>query len=207
MNSYQAAFGIGLSVAVLVILFYSLWPRRKKTSSVSPITTPDLASIAEKKSMEVFNDTFREELRNRGRLHFEKVINENALFLQQDLRLTTNELNTFMKDEIQKVLKDEFSKYEASITSARDIALESIKKTQEVIDQQRAQLEKQMNDQAADEKQRLIDRFETNMADILNHYILDAIGGEIDLTDQLEYIFQNLEENKKAILEDVKNGA
>ncbi len=207
MNSYQAAFGIGLSVAVLVILFYSLWPRRKKTSSVSPITTPDLASIAEKKSMEVFNDTFREELRNRGRLHFEKVINENALFLQQDLRLTTNELNTFMKDEIQKVLKDEFSKYEASITSARDIALESIKKTQEVIDQQRAQLEKQMNDQAAEEKQRLIDRFETNMADILNHYILDAIGGEIDLTDQLEYIFQNLEENKKAILEDVKNGA
>ncbi len=207
MNSYQAAFGIGLSVAVLLILLYSLWPRRKKTSSVSPITTPDLASIAEKKSMEVFNDTFREELRNRGRLHFEKVINENALFLQQDLRLTTNELNTFMKDEIQKVLKDEFSKYEASITSARDIALESIKKTQEVIDQQRAQLEKQMNDQAAEEKQRLIDRFETNMADILNHYILDAIGGEIDLTDQLEYIFQNLEENKKAILEDVKNGS
>jgi len=157
--------------------------------------------------MEVFNDTFREELRNRGRLHFEKVINENALFLQQDLRLTTNELNTFMKDEIQKVLKDEFSKYEASITSARDIALESIKKTQEVIDQQRAQLEKQMNEQAAEEKQRLIDRFEKNMADILNHYILDAIGGEIDLTDQLEYIFQSLEENKKAILEDVKNGA
>jgi hypothetical protein len=207
MNSYQTAFGIGLSVAVLMIIFYSLWPRRKKTSSSSPITTPDLASIAEKKSMEVFNDTFREELRNRGRLHFEKVINENALFLQQDLRLTTNELNNFMKDEIQKVLKDEFSKYEASITSARDIALESIKKTQEVIDQQRAQLEKQMNDQAAEEKQRLIDRFETNMADILNHYILDAIGGEIDLTDQLDYIFQNLEENKKAILEDVKNGA
>jgi hypothetical protein len=112
-----------------------------------------------------------------------------------------------MKDEIQKVLKDEFSKYEASITSARDIALESIKKTQEVIDQQRAQLEKQMNEQAAEEKQRLIDRFEKNMADILNHYILDAIGGEIDLTDQLEYIFQSLEENKKAILEDVKNGA
>jgi len=207
MNSYQIAFGIGLSAAVLVILFYSLWLRRKKTNSVSLVTTPDLTAIAERKSMEVFNDTFREELRNRGRLHFEKVINENALFLQQDLRLTTNELNTFMKDEIQKVLKDEFSKYEASITSARDIALESIKKTQEVIDQQRAQLEKQMNDQAAEEKQRLIDRFETNMADILNHYILDAIGGEIDLTDQLDYIFQNLEENKKAILEDVKNGA
>jgi len=207
MNSYQVAFGIGISAAILSILLYLLWPRPKKNKATSASPDIDLAAIAEKKSMEVFNDSFREELRNRGRLHFEKVISENALFLQQDLRLTTSELNTFMKDEIQKVLKDEFSKYEASITSARDIALESIKKTQEVIDQQRTQLEQQMNEQAAEEKQRLIDRFEKNMADILNHYILDAIGGEIDLTDQLEYIFQSLEENKKAILEDVKNGA
>ncbi len=207
MSSYQVAFGIGISAAILSILLYLLWPRPKKNKATSASPDIDLAAIAEKKSMEVFNDSFREELRNRGRLHFEKVISENALFLQQDLRLTTSELNTFMKDEIQKVLKDEFSKYEASITSARDIALESIKKTQEVIDQQRTQLEQQMNDQAAEEKQRLIDRFEKNMADILNHYILDAIGGEIDLTDQLEYIFQSLEENKKAILEDVKNGA
>jgi|GEM_PF-735454 hypothetical protein len=207
MNSYLVAFGIGISAAILSILLYLLWPRPKKNKATSASPDIDLAAIAEKKSMEVFNDSFREELRNRGRLHFEKVISENALFLQQDLRLTTSELNTFMKDEIQKVLKDEFSKYEASITSARDIALESIKKTQEVIDQQRTQLEQQMNDQAAEEKQRLIDRFEKNMADILNHYILDAIGGEIDLTDQLEYIFQSLEENKKAILEDVKNGA
>ncbi len=207
MNSYQVAFGIGISAAILSILLYLLWPRPKKNKATSASPDIDLAAIAEKKSMEVFNDSFREELRNRGRLHFEKVISENALFLQQDLRLTTSELNTFMKDEIQKVLKDEFSKYEASITSARDIALESIKKTQEVIDQQRTQLEQQMNDQAAEEKQRLIDRFEKNMADILNHYILDTIGGEIDLTDQLEYIFQSLEENKKAILEDVKNGA
>ncbi|HET6924572.1 MAG TPA: hypothetical protein VFH39_01965, partial [Candidatus Saccharimonadales bacterium] len=40
----------------------------------------------------IFNDEFREELRNRGRLHFEKIIGENAMFLQQDLRLTTSQL-------------------------------------------------------------------------------------------------------------------
>ena len=34
----------------------------------------------------IFDDQFREELRNRGRLHFEKIIGENAMFLQQDLR-------------------------------------------------------------------------------------------------------------------------
>ena len=46
-----------------------------------------------------------------------------------------------------------------------------------------------------------------NMTDIVNHYLLAAIGNEIDLGDQLEYIIANLEANKKAIIEDIINGA
>src|SRR5665213_2374960 len=56
----------------------------------------------------IFNDEFREELRNRGRLHFEKIIGENAMFLQQDLRLTTSQLNDYMRAEITKTLQQEF---------------------------------------------------------------------------------------------------
>src|SRR6476660_6843499 len=54
----------------------------------------------------VFDDKFREELRNRGRLHFEKIIGDNAMFLQQDLRLTTSQLNEYMKTEITQKLTD-----------------------------------------------------------------------------------------------------
>jgi translation initiation factor 6 (eIF-6) len=36
--------------------------------------------------------------------------------------------------------------------------------------------------------------------------VLAAIGNQIDLNDQLEYILGELEANKKAILEDVVNG-
>ncbi|MBP7820797.1 hypothetical protein KA025_03365 [Candidatus Saccharibacteria bacterium] len=155
----------------------------------------------------IFDDEFREELRNRGRLHFEKIIGENAMFLQQDLRLTTSQLNDYMKDEIKSVLQEEFAKYEESISSAKDLALESIEKTKVAIDQQRLILEKQMNEQAAIEKQRIIEHFETNMAGIVNHYVLEAIGNEIDLTTQLDYIFQNLEENKQAMIEDIRGGS
>ena len=45
------------------------------------------------------------------------------------------------------------------------------------------------------------------MAEIVNHYILEAIGTQIDLDDQLEYIMSDLEANKKAILEDIEHGA
>jgi len=166
----------------------------------------DYEAAAERDVEHIFNDEFREELRNRGRLNFEKIIGENAMFLQQDLRLTTSQLNEYMKGEIKRVLEEEFSKYEQSISTAKDLAIDSIQKTQEVIEQQRAALEKQMNEQAFEEKQRIITKFEKDMADIVNHYLLAAIGNEIDLTAQLDYIFQYLEQNKDAIIEDVKHG-
>ncbi len=166
-----------------------------------------LTEAAEHDVERIFNDEFREELRNRGRLHFENIIGENAMFLQQDLRLTTSQLNDFMKQEITRTLKEEFSKYEESITDAKQLAIDSISKTQEAIDQQRQILHDELQHQVAEEKARLIARFEANMADIINHYVESAIGNEIDLTDQLEYILGDLEANKKEIIEDIKNGA
>src|SRR5687767_3113697 len=63
---------------------------------------------AEKDVEHIFNEEFREELRNRGRLHFEKIIGENAMFLQQDLRQTTSQLNDYMRAEITRTLQVEF---------------------------------------------------------------------------------------------------
>lgn len=155
----------------------------------------------------IFNDTFREELRNRGRLHFEKIIGENAMFLQQDLRLTTSQLNDYMKQEITAKLKEEFAKYEESIMDAKQLAIDSIEKTNQAVEAQRAELLKQLEQEFADEKQREIKRFEENMTDVINHYLVAAIGDQIDLGDQLEYIIANLETNKQAIIEDIVNGA
>lgn len=154
----------------------------------------------------IFNDEFREELRNRGRLHFEKIIGENAMFLQQDLRQTTTQLNDYMRSEITRTLQEEFKKYEQSITDAKQLALDSIEKTISTIDQQRAFLEQQLATQSEAQKAQIIARFEAEMAGIINHYILRAIGNQIDLSDQLDYILAELETNKKAILEDIKRG-
>lgn len=169
---------------------------------------PDsLEEAAEQDVEHLFNEDFREELRNRGRLHFEKIIGENAMFLQQDLRLTTSELNEYMKTEITTKLQDEFKKYEESIMDAKQLAVESIQKTNSAIDEQRKVMSEQVQQEIMAEKQQIMQRFEQNMADIVNHYVLAAIGNQIDLNDQLEYILRDLETNKQAILEDIKSGA
>ncbi len=155
----------------------------------------------------IFNEDFREELRNRGRLHFEKIIGENAMFLQQDLRLTTSQLNEYMKTEISSKLKEEFKKYEESITDAKELAIESIQKTNAARDEQRALMGQAVQKEIVAEKKQLVERFEQNMTDIINHYVISAIGNQIDLNDQLEYILADLESNKKAIIEDITNGA
>ncbi|MGH7196052.1 MAG: hypothetical protein ACREGA_04730 [Candidatus Saccharimonadales bacterium] len=167
----------------------------------------DYQSAAEKDVEHIFNDEFRQELRNRGRLHFEKIIGENAMFLQQDLRLTTSQLNDYMKTEITNKLKDEFAKYEQSITDAKQLAIDSIQKTNDAVEEQRKTLSSQVQKEFAEQKQQIVASFTANMADIVNHYIMSAIGDQIDLSDQLEFILNDLETNKQAIIEDINYGS
>lgn len=208
METWQLALivgSLGASTLAFVWLAVQLGSGGKKTHHKSPADT--YAEQAERDVEHIFNDEFRQELRNRGRLHFEKIIGENAMFLQQDLRLTTSQLNEYMKTEITRTLKEEFAKYEQSIADAKQLALESISKTQDALEQQRQTLSKQLATELATEKTRLVKQFEENMADIVNHYVLAAVGDQIDLNDQLEYILAELDANKQAIINDIQGGA
>ena len=207
---------MSLSVLILVLVTIFtltgvvLWfllrsPGKKSKKPVNHID--DLTDKAENDVEHIFNDEFREELRNRGRLHFEKIIGENAMFLQQDLRLTTSQLNDFMKNEVTRVLKEEFAKYEESINDAKQLAIDSIQKTQDTIEQQRELLSAQLTEQMTAEKSRTLSRFEGRMADVVNHYVLEAVGDQIDLSEQLDFIMSQLEMNKEAIMRDIKDGA
>ncbi|HUC87930.1 MAG TPA: hypothetical protein VMR95_02180 [Candidatus Binatia bacterium] len=196
----------GFVIACSALVWVAIRQGKLKTTKPAKDKSTDAYPAAAEKDVEhIFNDEFREELRNRGRLHFEKIIGENAMFLQQDLRLTTSQLNDYMKQEISHKLQEEFAKYEQSITDAKQLAVESIQKTNQAVDEQRKLLSGQIQQEFKDEKARVVKQFEANMADIINHYVLAAIGDQIDLSDQLEYIIADLESNKTAILEDISN--
>jgi len=187
-----------------------LWlARRLNTQQKTSATAgpPKLDQAADVDIEHIFNEEFREELRNRGRLHFEKIIGENAMFLQQDLRETTAQLNDYMRSEITRTLQDEFKKYEQSITDAKQLALESIDKTITTIEQQRQFLQTQLESQYQAQKNEIISHLEQDMARIVNHYVVQAIGNQIDIADQLNYILAEIERNKVAIIEDIKRGS
>lgn len=205
MDVYQLT---ALIVAVISVTSAFIWLAVRSGGAVGKqADNSTYFDKAEEDVEHIFNDEFREELRNRGRLHFEKIIGENAMFLQQDLRLTTSQLNEFMKNEITQKLQDEFSKYEESITDAKKMAIESISKTQEAIEEQRQIMGQQLVKEIENEKARMIKRFEENIGDIVNHYVLAAIGDQIDLNDQLDYIISDIEQHKDVILQDLRDGS
>lgn len=208
MTTWEIVVAAALACNVLALLWLAVRVGRRGGGAEQGRSVTDSLEKAAKQNVErIFNDEFRQELRNRGRLHFEKIISENAMFLQQDLRLTTSQVNEYMKTEITNVLKEEFSKYEQSIMDAKNLALESLEKTSDAIEEQRKVLSKEVEQNLRAEKAQLLKQFEANMAEIINHYVLAAIGDQIDLSDQLEYILSELESNKQAIIEDIQNGA
>jgi DNA-nicking Smr family endonuclease len=202
MNSGGLVLVIGTLMSSTFAFLWLVW-RLPGRGDQSKKIAGQLENAAAEDVEHIFNDEFREELRNRGRLHFEKIIGENAMFLQQDLRETTAQLNDYMRAELTRTLQEEFKKYEQSIADAKQIALGSIEKTITTIEQQRQFMEQQIQAQAQANKERMVKQFEK---DIVNHYVIQAIGNQIDLSDQLEYILAELESNKQAIIEDVKNG-
>lgn len=159
-----------------------------------------------KETEQVFTDEFREELRNRGRLYFEKIINENAMFLQQDLGLTASQLNDYMQTSLKKVLNEEFEKYKLSISDAKEAALSAITKTQDAMEEQREVMQSELDKQVKDEKDRLVKKVEENLTRVINSYLLDVLADEVDLGAQGDYIFSNLEARKADIIADIEEG-
>jgi hypothetical protein len=194
---------IVLAGSAFIYLVFLLKKGGIKGGRSNPLDDPKLA--VDKDILHIFSDDFREELKNRGRLLFEKIINENAEFLQQDLRLTSSQLNDFMKKELTTKVHDELDKYEQSINDARDLAVDSIKKTSLALEEQRKTLGDQIQKQVEIERAQIIANFEEKLTDIVSHYIIAAIGNQISLDDQLEYILSDFEANKQAMIEDMKN--
>jgi hypothetical protein len=162
------------------------------------------SDIAEEDATHLFNKEFREELRTRGRLRFEKIIDENAMFLKQDLDMTISQLNEYMKKEISTKLDSEFAAYAKAMKEAQELALSTLQKTAAEVESQRAALAAALEKNVNEREAAILKVYEENMAKVIEHYVLQALGEQFDLKAQLPYIIAQVEKNKQNIMEDMR---
>jgi len=211
MTIWWLAFIVGSLAAVFagfVWVVISLHRLRHGNTGGGQKSVGDLnkayTDIAEEDATHLFNKEFREELRNRGRLRFEKIIDENAMFLKQDLDMTISQLNDYMKQQISAKLDAEFAAYAKAMHEAQELALSSLQKTAKEVETQRLQLADALKKDVAAREVALLKVYEENMAKIVEHYVLLALGDQFDLKAQLPYIIAQVEANKADIMEDMR---
>lgn len=223
-----------------------------------------------------FDEYFREELRNRGRWHFENIISQNANLFKEDLDATLKEVNVQLKEHVStqldanlaevssalkeyatqqldaqvaeytrsmrasqeaalqvltssaKALQDQYEQLRGSLQTsmdtqqttlkavveensarvaamktAQDAALESLAHSTRELEEQHKELLGKLKENVAEQETLLVSMFEQNMARVIEHYVLTALGDQYDLKAQLPAILKQLEDNKQAMKDDM----
>jgi hypothetical protein len=210
MNTVWLVAILGGLAAVFGALVWAATEMRKMriAATPKPKTKEELdkafTDIAEEDINHLFNKQFREELRNRGRLRFEKIIGENAMFLKHDLDMTIAQLNEYLQKEISRNLEAEFADYAKAMNDAQELALTSLRKTANEVEEQRVALSNALKADVAAREEQMLKLYEDNMAQIVEYYVLQTLGDQFDLKAQMPYILEQMENNKEAIIKDMR---
>lgn len=193
MDLWQLLLIVGTLVAVLISF---IWVAiRLGSATKGPGMNPkDTAQASVNAAVnQAFTEEFREELRQRASKQFEAIIHENAMFLQQDVRMSAAQLNDFMKKEVVATLQQEMGKHHETLNQTKQLVTENIAKT-----------ETQLKAELTQEKERRLKYLDEHMGDIVKNYVVAAVGDTIDVDRQLAFVLDNLNANKASILEDIR---
>lgn len=106
----------------------------------------------------------------------------------------------------QALLHNVFDENKTQITAmreAQDAALKWLNQSAQALHDQYQTISSTLQKNVADQQELLVRNFEDNMAQIVEHYLLGALGDQYDLKEQLPAIIKQMDENKQAIADDM----
>jgi hypothetical protein len=83
-------------------------------------------------------------------------------------------------------------------------ALQTIQKSAQALETQYRTLGDTLEKTVTDQQERILATFQDNMAQVVEHYLLGALGDQYDLKAQLPSIIKQMEANKDAMMKDMK---
>lgn len=128
----------------------------------------------------------------------------------ETLKKQHDELRTALQKNVhdqQDLLHNAFEDNKTQIASmkeAQDAALKWLNQSAQALNDQYQTINTTLQKNVAQQQEMLVSGFQSNMAAIVEHYILGALGDQYDLKAQLPAIIKQMEENKQAIADDMK---
>jgi hypothetical protein len=133
-------------------------------------------------------------------------IEESAKVVEQKHQ----ELSTTIQKSIANqgvMIHGVFEENMARMTSMKDeqaAALKTLQDSAKALEDQAKTIGETLQKNVTDQENMIIAAFQDNMAQIIEHYLLGALGDQYDLKAQLPSIIKQMEANKEAIKEDMQ---
>ena len=105
----------------------------------------------------------------------------------------------------QKNITDSLNEFNSSLTNFRNESQKKIDEANQKMMSLTQESDKMFNQVLVSRKNEIISKVDANLSKILVSYLNNSLEGSIDLNDQQDLIFNNLEKNKLQIIEDIKN--
>lgn len=133
-------------------------------------------------------------------------LKQSAQTAQDQTKLLNATLQKSITDQeaaMHMVLEENQARVTATQT-AQDAALKSLESSAQALEEQHQQLSQLLQQTVADQEAMLINVFQDNMAQIIEHYLLGALGDQFDMKAQLPSIIKQMDANKQAMMDDMK---
>lgn len=99
---------------------------------------------------------------------------------------------------------DENKQQISAMKDAQEAALKWLNQSAQALHDQYQQMTTVLQKNISDQEDLIIGAFQGNMAQIVEHYLLGALGDQFDLKAQLPSIIKQMEEKKQDIVDDMK---
>ncbi len=138
------------------------------------------------------------------------VVTESVNRSSQASREQAEQLSASVKQTISEqeaMLKDVFEENKTRVETtkvAQDAALQSLNASAETLKEQADQLNATLQQNIVNQEAIMTNAIQENMARIIEHYLLGALGDQYDMKAQLPLIIKQMDANKQAIMDDMK---
>lgn len=139
------------------------------------------------------------ELEAAARNNYKVLLEQTNSYFKSDMEKTSRRLGEQVTNLTTIVIEKELDNFHKVLSDVNKSATTTLSQIQEVLEKRRGELEQQMQSEIADEKARLLKKFDERLADIVSSYLVESLGQGVDLGAQTAYIIRNLEEHKEEL--------
>ena len=146
----------------------------------------------------------RDKLTQEAETKYQKLLENSVDHLSKELGITSDKINQVVDRLAADMLSREQSAYQQLLKDYQQQTEGKLDEAKTQTSNYQSELKTKMEEAAAAEQKRLIELIDNKLSDALMAFLLEAMGHEVDLGAQSDYLLKTLEQHKDELKQAIK---